>query len=291
MTAPIKPDEADVTSAMEHADQCSYRSDFDARVLGDLAAQVAWQEGENERLKTETITLRRHLHRVVRYGATCLPSNTKQWLEEFMERLESADKLLAESKETKSDEIDRINYNLRALAKVATGYRKTISKQQRKINAMRETMDHIHTRLASLNSSVRNKASQIARLNGLLKTINAAIDDSGQVLVSCGACGTMVVSPPCPPIRCEKCAEEMAEPQPATEDAWLQWPPSDGTKGVIARWQDGRRASVLPYRGATGRRKEWMFDRNPAVPVTIILDDEDLPTHYCVLAEPTEKTT
>ncbi len=46
-----------------------------------------------------------------------------------------------------------------------TGDKLTISKQARKITQMRKTIDSLHERLAAVQSSKRNKASQIARLN------------------------------------------------------------------------------------------------------------------------------
>lgn len=55
-----------------------------------------------------------------------------------------------------------------------TGDARTISKQARKIDQMRQTIDQLHERLASIQSSKRNKASQIGRLK---KAICAAIVD------------------------------------------------------------------------------------------------------------------
>ncbi len=45
------------------------------------------------------------------------------------------------------------------------GLRTTISRQQRKINNMKATIDNLHDRLGAIQSSKKNKASQIARLN------------------------------------------------------------------------------------------------------------------------------
>ena len=46
-----------------------------------------------------------------------------------------------------------------------SGDQKVISKLTRKINAMKETIDSLHERIAGLKSSNSNKARQIARLN------------------------------------------------------------------------------------------------------------------------------
>lgn len=100
-----QPDQTEVTSAIHQVVRTlrdgdltlAYRVDREElhdRHLEIILQQVAWQEGEIKRQKTETIILRGHLRRVVCYGASCLPSNTKQWLEQFTERLESADKFL-----------------------------------------------------------------------------------------------------------------------------------------------------------------------------------------------------
>lgn len=45
---------------------------------------------------------------------------------------------------------------------------KQLSRKQRKIDAQKETINHLHDRLAALKSSNRNKASQVARLKALL---------------------------------------------------------------------------------------------------------------------------
>ena len=59
------------------------------------------------------------------------------------------------------------------------GYaRNEISKKQRKINQMRETIEHLHERLARVQSSKVNKASQIARLNRELEELRAKCDKS-----------------------------------------------------------------------------------------------------------------
>ena len=46
---------------------------------------------------------------------------------------------------------------------------KTISKQRRKIDQMKQTINHLHDRLAGVQASKRNKASQIARLKAKLQ--------------------------------------------------------------------------------------------------------------------------
>lgn len=53
-------------------------------------------------------------------------------------------------------------------SEVVGGIAKTISKQQRKIDQLNKTVEQLHERLAAVQSSKRNKASQIARLNSYL---------------------------------------------------------------------------------------------------------------------------
>jgi hypothetical protein len=53
------------------------------------------------------------------------------------------------------------------------------SKQARKIDQLRETIDQLHERLASVQSSKRNKASQIARLT---KVICATVVDMDETV-------------------------------------------------------------------------------------------------------------
>ena len=49
------------------------------------------------------------------------------------------------------------------------GDKLTISKLTRKVDQMRKTIEQLHERLAALQSSKRNKASQIARLKACLE--------------------------------------------------------------------------------------------------------------------------
>jgi len=49
-----------------------------------------------------------------------------------------------------------------------TGDAKVISKQARKIDQLRQTIDQLHERLAAVQASKTNKASQIARLKDYL---------------------------------------------------------------------------------------------------------------------------
>jgi len=50
-----------------------------------------------------------------------------------------------------------------------TGDKLTISKQARKIHQMKETIEQLHERLAAVQSSKKNKASQVARLKKILR--------------------------------------------------------------------------------------------------------------------------
>lgn len=71
---------------------------------------------------------------------------------------------LNELREQMRDEGNKLRAEIGRLRQVANGDHSVISKLTRKVDAMKETIDALHERIAGLRSSNRNKSSQIARL-------------------------------------------------------------------------------------------------------------------------------